>query len=90
MGTESTGTTAEEQRRGPSLEERTRQAGGRRDDRGVTLEEEDRPDDEPELVGDEAPDDPTSPEEQAVHVRDEAPGGTWDDDDGYGDERAGP
>jgi hypothetical protein len=91
MGTEALGTTAAEQRRGPSLEERTREGGERRQgDEGVTLAEEDEPDDEPELVGEEAPDEARAPEERAMHVREEAPGGTWDADDGYGDEGSAP
>jgi len=90
MGTESLGTTAAEQRRGPSLEERTRETRERRDDEGITLAEEDEPDDEPELLGEEAPDEATSPEERAMHVRPEAPGGTWDEDDGYGDGGTAP
>jgi len=90
MGTEALGTTAAEQRRGPSLEERTRETRDRREDGGITLAEEDEPDDEPELVGEDAPDEATAPEERAMHVREEAPGGTWDTDDGYGDEGSAP
>jgi hypothetical protein len=51
---------------------------------GLEIVDEDRPDDEPDLVGGLADaGEGASAEELAMHVRDDAPGGTDDGDDGY-------
>jgi hypothetical protein len=84
----STGLTAEELRRGPSLDEQLAEET-RNDDSGdgesIALEEEDGPDDEAELIGSaEAQDDPwAAPEDRALTVTDDPPGLTDDPDDGY-------
>jgi hypothetical protein len=84
MGSDLTGTTAEEQLRGASLEERTRGTRSeRREDAGVALSEDDAPDDEPQLIGEEGDPEETSPEERAMHVRPDAPGGVWEEGDDY-------
>lgn len=84
-------TTAREQRRGRSLDDRLaderpeREAAPAAGGAG-SLIDRDRPDAEPELVGElsEEPDDAQSPaEEEAMSVRREAPGGTDDESDGY-------
>jgi hypothetical protein len=91
LGTEQWGTTAEEQRRGASLQERTSPDGphGRRDDRGLQLSEEDVPDEESQLVGEASDDEESSdvsPEERAMHEDRDAPGGVWREGDDYVDE----
>jgi hypothetical protein len=87
MGSDLTGTTADEERRGPSLEERTAQERTRRPGRrrGVELIEDAAEDDEAELIGDEGDDDDEvqAPEEQAMREVDDAPGGTWHEGDDY-------
>jgi hypothetical protein len=84
MGSDLPGTTAEEQRRGPSLERRTQSERPERpEDRSVVLFEEDEPDEEPELIGEEGDDEASSPEERAVHERPNAPGGVWEEGDDY-------
>jgi hypothetical protein len=79
-------TTATEGLEGDTLDERLAREvpdrGGRRTPEPSTIAEEDAPDDEPELVGDEAEaGDRPSPEESAMRVRDDAPGVTDHDDD---------
>jgi hypothetical protein len=87
MGSDLTGTTAAEQRRDPSLEERTAREGARRVGRseGIELIEDAAEDDEAELIGDEAEGDgeDPSPEERAMREVEDAPGGTWREDDDY-------
>jgi hypothetical protein len=84
LGSDLPGTTAEEQRRGPSLERRTQsERPDRPEDRSVVLSEEDAQDDEPELIGEESDDEASSPEERAVHERSNAPGGVWEEGDDY-------
>jgi hypothetical protein len=87
MGSDLTGTTAEEQLRDPSLEERIAREGSRRVDRaeGIELAEDAAEDDEPELIGDEAEngDEVVAPEERAMRETRDAPGGTWHDGDDY-------
>jgi hypothetical protein len=81
--------TAAGQREGSTLDERLalEEPDGpvaRDDVGGVDVIDEDRPDDEPDLVGGLATAGDGAPaEELAMHVRDDAPGGTDDDDDGY-------
>jgi hypothetical protein len=81
--------TAEGQREGLSLDrrlamdepDRQRRLG---DEEAIELIDEDRPDDEPRLVGDAVdPISDASAEERAMRVRSDAPGATDDDDDGY-------
>lgn len=81
--------TASAQREGSTLDERLAleepdgppRAGV---ERGLDVVDEDRPDDEAELVGSGADALEGAPaEELAMHVTDEAPGATDDDDDGY-------
>jgi hypothetical protein len=87
MGSDQPGITADEQRRGPSLERRTRsERPDRPEDRSVVLSEEEAQDDEPELIGEDAEADPSSPEERAVHERSNAPGGVWEEGDDYVEE----
>jgi hypothetical protein len=79
-------TTATEGLEGDTLDERLARdvpdCGGRRQPEPRTIAEEDAPDVEPELVGDEADaGDRPSPEESAMRVRDDAPGVTDHDDD---------
>ncbi len=86
MGSDLTGTTAEEQRRNPSLEERTAREGARRVERqeGIELTEDAAEDDEAELIGEEAEEgEAEAPEERAMREADDAPGGTWHDGDDY-------
>jgi hypothetical protein len=88
MGSDLTGTTAGEQRRNPSLEERVSRERARRVDRveGIELVEDAAEDDEAELIGDEAESDDgdvLSPEERAMREVGDAPGGTWHDGDDY-------
>jgi hypothetical protein len=88
-------TTAREQRRGRTLDERLadeRPEGDAAPGPGGagSLVDRDRPDVEPELVGElsERPDDAEpAAEEAAMSVRREAPGGTDDESDGYVTER---
>jgi hypothetical protein len=81
------GLTADELRRGPSLDEQlaeeTRNDDGD-DGASIALGEEDAPDDEAQLIGSaEAQDDPwAAPEDRALSVTDEPPGLTDDPDDG--------
>lgn len=59
-------------------------------ERSGRLSEEDRPDDEPEMVGELVDEDEDlSAEEAAVRVRRNAPGATSDASDGYDDSGAG-
>jgi hypothetical protein len=84
LGSDLPGTTAEEQRRGPSLERRTQSERPERpQERSVVLSEEDASDDEPELIGEESEEEASSPEERAVHERPNAPGGVWEEGDDY-------
>ena len=84
----STGLTADELRRGPSLDEQLAEEtrnDDSDDDASVALAEEDGPDDEAELIGSaESQDDPwASPEERAISLTEKPPGLTNDPDDGY-------
>ena len=80
-------TTAEEGLQGEGLDERLAreipdQGVGRRPAEPPTLSEEDGPDVEPDLVGDEADvDHRASPEEAAMRIADRAPGATDHPDD---------
>jgi hypothetical protein len=79
-------TTATESHEGDTLDERLAREvpdrGGRRLPEPRTLSEEDAPDVEPELVGDEADaGERPSPEESAMRVRSDAPGVTDHADD---------
>jgi len=85
-------TTASEQREGDTLDEelaretRTRERNDLGDPkRYEALTEEDQPDDEPELIGEETEqvDGSVPAEEAAMRVADEAPGGADDPNDGY-------
>lgn len=84
----STGLTADELRRGPTLDEQlaeetsTDDSG---DDASVALAEEDAPDDEAELIGSaETQEDPwAAPEDRALSVTETPQGLTDDPDDGY-------
>jgi hypothetical protein len=79
LGTESFGTTAEEQVRGETLDQRLSEERreGQRDqapvEDAVVIEDADEPDEEAELVGDASMEhDPfTAPEEAAVHVQED-------------------
>jgi hypothetical protein len=79
FGSSSFGTTAEEQMQGDSLEERLRQELPSRppDDVQFAIQDVDGPDDEAELIatGSYEHDPYVSPEEAAMTVRDQAPGG---------------
>ena len=92
LGSDRRGTTAEEQRRGASLEETSPDGQyGRREDRGMQLAEDDAPDDEPQLLGevsddDESPGSDVSPEERAMHEDPAGRGGVWREGDDYVDE----
>jgi hypothetical protein len=87
MGSDLTGTTAGEQRRNPSLEERTAREGARRSRReeGIELMEDAAEDDESELIGDEGEGDGDveAPEERAMREVQDVPGGTWREGDDY-------
>lgn len=81
-------TTAAGQREGESVAERLareRSGPGKRPARNRgRLSEEDRPDDEPEMLGTLNDDEDELPaEEAAVQIRKDAPGGTSDASDGY-------
>ena len=84
FGAESDGTTVEEELAGESLDERLAEEQPDRPSVDVALSvvEEGSPDDEGELVGDVVAerDEFASPEEQALSVRDSAPGATDHDD----------
>lgn len=87
MGSDLTGTTADEQRRNPSLQERTAREHGRRvrRDDGIELVEDASEDDESELIGDEGEGDGDleAPEERAMRAVQDVPGGTWHEGDDY-------
>jgi hypothetical protein len=88
FGSDSFGTTAEEQEEGESLDERLAEERPRRPglDAALELEDVDAPDDESELVGEGSIEhDPfAAPEEAAMTVREDAPGAT-DHPDEHGD-----
>ena len=85
FGAESFGTTAEEQLRGETLDQRL--AEERSDppvsDIEVAIEDADGPDDEPQMVGEATVEiDPlVAPEEAALTIRDRAPGAVDHEDD---------
>jgi hypothetical protein len=92
FGSESFGTTAEEQGAGESLDQRLAEerASSRSSDDAtldveVAIQDADAPDDEPELLGEASLErDPfVAPEEAAMTVRDEAPGGVDHGGDEY-------
>jgi hypothetical protein len=88
FGSESFGTTAEEQEEGESLDQRLaeeRPAAQQTVDVELAIEDADGPDDEPEMLGDASVGhDPfVAPEEAAMTVRDEAPGGVDHSGDEY-------
>ena len=81
--------TAEELREPRSLDQELWRDRGdeRRPDDHPVLVDHDVPDDEDELVAEATDDDPDlAPEELAMRITDEAPGGTDDESDGYGDD----
>lgn len=84
-------TTASGALEGETIDERLARErpdrGGRRRESVGRLADEDRPDDEPELVGEmsEEDDDELTGEEAAMRIRRDAPGGTDDASDGYVD-----
>ena len=84
FGAESVGTTAEEALEGESLDQRLAEERPERPgtDEAVSVVDEGVSDDEDELVGDAVRerDEFASPEEAALTVRDEVPGGTEHDD----------
>jgi hypothetical protein len=84
LGTESSGTTAEEEIEGLNLDEAlARERPERRSvDEAVAVEDDGVPDTEGELVADASleSDEFTSPEEAALSIRDRAPGATDHDD----------
>ena len=84
FGTESVGTTAEEQMAGESLDQRLAEERPDRPsiDVALSLVDEGVSDDEGELVADAVieRDEFASPEEAAMSIRDEAPGATDHDD----------
>ncbi|MEO8424164.1 MAG: hypothetical protein ABI595_09685 [Actinomycetota bacterium] len=85
FGAESFGTTAEEQLRGESLEQRLAEERPERpaDDIEIAIEDVDAPDEEAQMVGDAVVDiDPlVAPEEAALTIRDRAPGAVDHEDD---------
>ena len=85
FGAESFGTTAEEQVRGGSLDDRLAEErpDRRSSDVEISLEDFDTPDDEPQMVGEATVDrDPlVSPEEAALTIRADAPGAVDHADD---------
>lgn len=87
FGSESFGTTAEEQERGESLDQRLAEEQPSRPtvDAELAIEDTDEPDDESELVGDASIEhDPfAAPEEAGMTVRDDAPGGIDNPNDEY-------
>ena len=84
---ESFGTTVEEERRGESLDQRLSEEQPDRPPRDIELaiEDEDAPDDEPELVANATIErEPyLAPEEAAMTVRDDAPGAVDHEGDEY-------
>jgi hypothetical protein len=84
FGSESFGTTAEEELEGEPLDERLAEERPERSatDEVVSIVDEGVPDEEAEMIGDAVveDDDFASPEEAALHVRDPAPGATDHDD----------
>jgi hypothetical protein len=90
FGTESVGTTVEEELAGESLDERLAEERPDRPsiDEALSVVDEGLSDDEDELVGDAVieRDEFASPEEAALSVRDEAPGATNRDDPHPADE----
>jgi len=87
FASESFGTTADEQRAGETLDERLSEERpeGRTWDEELEIEDLDEPDDEPELIGRATVSrDPFgAPEEAAMSVRDDAPGGVDNPEDEY-------
>jgi len=85
LGTESFGTTADEQERGEPIDSRLAEEGTDRPllDTELGIIDEDVPDDESEMVGEAVGErNPfVSPEEAAMSVRDEAPGAVDHPDD---------
>ncbi len=85
FGAESFGTTAEEQLRGESLEQRLAEERPERpaDDIEIAIEDVDAPDEEAQMFGDAVVDiDPlVAPEEAALTIRDRAPGAVDHEDD---------
>jgi len=94
FGAESFGTTAEEERRGESLDQRLSEEQPDRPtaDVGLVLEEVDEPDREPELIAEAVTErEPyLAPEDAAMTVRDSAPGGVTTEGDPYVDGDDGP
>jgi len=94
FGAESFGTTAEEGRRGESLDQllSEEQPDPSTTDVGLVLEELDEPDHEPELIaeGDTEREPYLAPEDAAMTVRDSAPGGVTTEGDPYVDGDEGP
>jgi hypothetical protein len=94
LGTESFGTTADEQERGEPIDARLAEEGSSRpildDELGII--DEDVPDDEEELVGEAVGErDPfVAPEDVAMTVREEAPGAVDHPDDYIEDDQAQP
>jgi hypothetical protein len=85
--------TAEELREPRSLDQELWRDRGesRRPDQHPLLIDRDVPDEEGELVAESTvDDDDLSPEERAMRTATEAPGGTDDASDGYGDDMAAP
>ena len=87
FGAESFGTTAEEERRGESLDQRLAEERPerRRSDTELAIETTDEPDDEAQLVADATIEREAyvAPEESAMTVRDTAPGGVDHEGDEY-------
>lgn len=87
FGAESFGTTVEEERRGESLDQRLSEEQPDRPSRDIELaiEDADAPDDEPQLVADAVTErEPyVAPEEDAMTVRDSAPGAVDHEGDEY-------
>jgi hypothetical protein len=87
FGSESFGTTAEEQEDGEPLDQKLAEErpSRRTVDRELAIEDGDQPDDEAEMVGEAMVEhEPfVAPEEAAMTVRDDAPGGVDHSDDEY-------
>lgn len=87
FGAESFGTTAEEERRGETLDQRLAEErpDRRRNDTELAIEDTDQPDDEAQLVADATIEREAyvAPEESAMTVSDTAPGGVDHDGDEY-------
>ena len=94
FGTESFGTTANEQDRGEPIDSRLAEEQRSRPlrDEELGILDEDVPDDESEMVGETVAErDPfVAPEEVAMSVREEAPGGVDHPDDYIEDDEAEP